>query len=75
MTPNTANDEVSNNESIEINRALTYSEMMNEGRQSIQPGNQEQEDGLQQRVEELERKVEHLQNVIQRQMRLGRMTE
>ena len=75
MTPNTRNDAVSNTENIEINRALTYSEMMNEGRQNIQPGTREQEDGLQQRVEELERKVEHLQNVIQRQIRLGRMTE
>ena len=75
MTPNTGNDAVSNTENIEINRALTYSEMMNEGRQNIQPGTREQGDGLQQRVEELERKVEHLQNVIQRQIRLGRMTE
>ena len=75
MTPNTRNDAVSNTENIEINRALTYSEMMNEGRQNIQPRNREQGDGLQQRVEELERKVEHLQNVIQRQIRLGRMTE
>ena len=75
MTPNTGNDAVSNTENIEINRALTYSEMMNEGRQNIQPRNREQGDGLQQRVEELERKVEHLQNVIQRQIRLGRMTE
>ena len=75
MTSNTGNDAVSNTENIEINRALTYSEMMNEGRQNIQPRNREQGDGLQQRVEELERKVEHLQNVIQRQIRLGRMTE
>ena len=37
--------------------------------------NQSQGDQLHQRVEELERKVEHLQNVIQRQLRLGRMTE
>ena len=75
MTSNTRNDAVSNTENIEINRALTYSEMMNEGRQNIKHGSREQRDGLQQRVEELERKVEHLQNVIQRQMRLGRMTE
>jgi len=75
MTPNTGNDAVSNTANIEINRALTYSEMMNEGRQNFKHGSREQGDGLQQRVEELERKVEHLQNVIQRQMRLGRMTE
>ena len=75
MAPNTGNDAVSNTENIEINRALTYSEMMNEGRQNIKHGSRKQRDGLQQRVEELERKVEHLQNVIQRQLRLGRMTE
>ena len=75
MMPNTRNDAISNTENIEINRALTYSEMMNEGRQKIQPGTRKQGDGLQQRVEELERKMEHLQNVIQRQIRLGRMTE
>ena len=75
MTPNTGNDAVSNTGNIEINRALTYSEMMNEGRQNIKHGSREQGDRLQQRVEELERKVEHLQNVIQRQIRLGRMTE
>jgi len=73
--PDTANDAVSNPENIETKRALTYSEMMNEGRQNMKPGNREQGDGLQQRVEELERKVEHLQNIIQRQLRLGRMTE
>ena len=75
MTPNTGNDAVSNTENIEINRALTYSEMMNEGRQNTKHGSREQGDGLQQRVEELERKVEHLQNVIQRQIRLGRMNK
>ncbi|KZR90786.1 hypothetical protein MITS9508_00019 [Synechococcus sp. MIT S9508] len=75
MMPNTGNDAVSNAKNIKINRALTYSEMMNEGRQNIQPRDRKQGDGLQQRVEELERKVEHLQNVIQRQIRLGRMTE
>ena len=75
MTPNTGNDAVSNTENIEINRALTYSEMMNEGRQSMKSGNRKQEDNLEQRVEELERKVEHLLNIIQRQVRLGRMTK
>ena len=75
MTPDKAKDAASNNEKIEINRALTYSEMMNEGRQSMKAENRVQRDQLHQRVEELERKVEHLQNVIQRQLRLGRMTE
>ena len=54
---------------------MTYSEMMNEGRQNTKAENRGQKDQLHQRVEELERKVEHLQNVIQRQLRLGRMTE
>ena len=75
MTPEKKNEAMINTKKTELNRALTYSEMMNEGRQSMKPGNREQGDGLQQRVEELERKVEHLQNIIQRQLRLGRMTE
>ena len=73
--PDAAKDAVSNPESIETKRALTYSEMMNEGRQSMKSGNRKQGDNLEQRVEELERKVEHLLNVIQRQVRLGRMTK
>ena len=72
MTPDSS---ASNSNNSEMNRALTYSEMMNEGRQSMKAENQGQRDQLHQRVEELERKVEHLQNVIQRQLRLGRMTE
>ena len=64
-----------NSNNSEINRALTYSEMMNEGRQNMKSKNRSQGDQLHQRVEELERKVEHLQNVIQRQLRLGRMIE
>ena len=64
-----------NSNNSEINRALTYSEMMNEGRQNMKSKNRSQGDQLHQGVEELERKVEHLQNVIQRQLRLGRMTE
>ena len=72
MTPTNA---ASNPENSEMNRALTYSEMMNEGRQNMKAENRDQRDRLQQRLEELERKVEHLQNVIQRQIRLGRLTE
>ena len=72
MTPDNS---ASNSNNSEINRALTYSEMMNKGRQNIKAENRSQGDQLHQRVEELERKVEHLQNVIQRQLRLGRMTE
>ena len=72
MTPNNS---ASNPNNSEMNRALTYSEMMNEGRQNMKAENRSQGDQLHQRVEELERKVEHLQNVIQRQLRLGRMTE
>ena len=72
MTPDNS---APNSNNSEINRALTYSEMMNEGRQNMKSKNRSQGDQLHQRVEELERKVEHLQNVIQRQLRLGRMTE
>ena len=72
MTPDNS---ASNSKNSEINRALTYSEMMNEGRQNMKAENRSQGDQLHHRVEELERKVEHLQNVIQRQLRLGRMTE
>ena len=72
MTPDSS---ASNSNNSEMNRALTYSEMMNEGRQNMKADNRGQRDELHQRVEELERKVEHLQNIIQRQIRLGRMTE
>ena len=72
MTPDNS---TSNSNNSEMNKVLTYSEMMNEGRQNMKDENRSQGDQLHQRVEELERKVEHLQNVIQRQLRLGRMTE
>ena len=72
MTPTNA---ASNPENSEMNRALTYSEMMNEGRQNMKAENRDQRDRLQQRLEELERKVEHLQKVVQRQLRLGREPE
>ena len=72
MTPESS---ASNSNKSEMNRPLTYSEMMNEGRQNMKAENRGQRDELHQRVEELERKVEHLQNIIQRQIRLGRMTE
>lgn len=49
--------------------------MMNEGRQTKRASQQQNDAGLQDRVEELERKVEHLQKVIQRQIRLGRLSE
>ena len=75
MTPDNTNNAASMPKNTKTNRALTYSEMMNEGRQSMKAENQGQGDKLQQRVEELERKVEHLQNVIQRQIRLNRMAE
>ena len=47
------NDATTNNEIIKINRALTYTEMMNEGRQSMTSGNQEQGNGLQERGRDL----------------------
>ena len=71
----TSDNSASNPNNSKTKRALTYSEMMNEGRQNMKAEDRSQGDQLHQRVEELERKVEHLQNVIQRQIRLGRMTE
>ena len=41
-------------------RALTYTEMMNGGRQQLDAAGQRREHELQQRVEALERRVEHL---------------
>ena len=55
MTDN-KNDATTNNETIKINRALTYSEMMNEGIQSMTSGKQEQVDGLQERMQILDKK-------------------
>jgi len=56
-------------------RSLTYTEMMNEGKQTKRTSQQQNDAELQDRVEELERKVEHLQKVIQRQIRLGRLSK
>ena len=52
-------------------QALTYTEMMNEGRQKRENSSEGSEQGLKQRVEELERKVEHLQKAVQQQIWLG----
>jgi phosphate uptake regulator len=75
MTPDQTSIRATSTEQTKTNRALTYSEMMNEGRQNMRAGSSQRNDDLQKRVEELERKVEHLQQVIQRQLRLGRMAE
>ena len=48
-------------------RALTYTEMMNGGRQQLNEVGQRRERELQQRVEALERRVEHLQQSLQHQ--------
>ena len=55
--------------------SMTYTEMMNEGRQKRENSSEGSEQDLKQRVEELERKVEHLQKAVQRQIRLGRNTK
>ena len=57
-----------NPEMSESPRALSYTEMMNEGKQIRSDGIETKNNGLEQRIEELERKVEHLQRVIQRQI-------
>ena len=44
---------------------MTYTEMMNEGRQKRENSSEDSEQNLKQRVEELEQKVEHLQKALQ----------
>tara|TARA_B100001093_G_scaffold75257_1_gene66066 strand:+ start:796 stop:1023 length:228 start_codon:yes stop_codon:yes gene_type:complete len=72
MMPDKTNEAMINTGRTQLDRALTYSEMMNEGRQRMTASNSEQDNGLEKRLDELERKVEHLQKVVQRQLRLGR---
>ena len=48
-------------------RALTYTEMMNGGRQQLDAAGQRREHELQQRVEAPERRVEHLPQSFQHQ--------
>ena len=57
-----------NSDMSESSRALSYTEMMNEGKQTRSDQIETKNNGLEQRIEELERKVEHLQRVIQRQI-------
>ena len=57
-----------NSDMSESPRALSYTEIMNEGKQIRSDKIETKNNGLEQRVEELERKVEHLQRVIQRQI-------
>ena len=66
---------MTNAESPEVNSAMTYSEMMNEGRQKRGEAEKLYNQELEQKLKDLERKVDHLQKVIQRQIRLGKMTE
>ena len=66
---------MTNAESPEVNSAMTYSEMMNEGRQKRGEAEKLYNQDLEQRLKDLERKVDHLQEVIQRQIHLGKMTE
>ena len=48
-------------------RALTYTEMMNGGRQQLNEAGQRRERELQERVEALELQVDHLQQSLQHQ--------
>ena len=50
-------------------RALTYTEMMNGGRQQLNEAGQRRERELQERVEALELQVDHLQQSLQHQPR------
>lgn len=54
-------------------RALTYTEMMNSGRQDFNADEDQHQNELDLRLEALEKKVQYLEKVIQRQVRLGRM--
>ena len=62
------------NDSKEL-RALTYTEMMNSGRQDINADEDQHHNELERRLEALEKKVQYLEKVIQRQVRLGRMND
>ncbi|RPF80871.1 hypothetical protein [Synechococcus sp. CC9616] len=53
-------------------RALSYTEMMNGGRQRLDQEAHHRELDLRDRVEELERKVEHLEKALQYQKRKAR---
>ena len=59
----------------DANSAMTYTEMMNEGKQRRKDGKMTANGDITQRIEELERRVDHLQKIIQRQIRLGRMIQ
>jgi len=56
-------------------RALTYTEMMNSGRQDFNADEDQHQNELELRLEVLEKKVQYLEKVIQRQVRLGRMND
>ena len=59
----------------DANSAMTYTEMMNEGKQRREDGKMSTNGDITQRIEELERRVDHLQKIIQRQIRLGKMIQ
>ena len=59
----------------DANSAMTYTEMMNEGKQRRKDEKMSTNGDITQRIEELERRVDHLQKIIQRQIRLGRMIQ
>ena len=59
----------------DANSAMTYTEMMNEGKQRRKDEKMSANGDITQRIEELERRVDHLQKIIQRQIRLGRMIQ
>lgn len=54
---------------------MTYTEMMNEGKQRRKDEKISTNGDITQRIEELERRVDHLQKIIQRQIRLGKMIQ
>ena len=62
-------------DNLDANSAMTYTEMMNEGKQRRKDGKMSANGDITQRIEELERRVDHLQKIIQRQIRLGRMIQ
>ena len=56
-------------------RALTYTEMMNNGFKDLAADEDQHQNEFEIRLEALEKRVQYLEKVIQRQVRLGRMND
>ena len=72
---NQESDAMASEGNPDTNSAMTYIKMMNEGKQKREDEKMSTNNEITQRIEELEKRVDHIQKIIQRQLRLGRMTE